>query len=341
MNPRRRRLLIPGLLVALLVVVVVAALADRADAATDRPVATIGDARVTESSGLAVSSTHDDLGYTVNDSGHAAEVFAIDLTSGAVVGVTSVRADFRDVEALALRDGTLWIGDVGDNDAERDDLALYAIDEPGRESGKVDARRFPVRLEGGPADVEALLADPGSDELFVVTKSLASAAVLSLDESDLDPARAAVFTTVARDLPALVTDGAFSPDGSRVALLSYGSLWTVDPADWSALGRQGLPEASQTETVAFVAPATVLVGSEGADSPLYRLDLRPEQAQAQAPATIATGVPTSAPTTAPGSPPVVEEDSRAALLGGAGAAGVLALAALLLWRLRAHSSRAR
>ncbi|MET1134301.1 MAG: hypothetical protein ABWX60_12845, partial [Aeromicrobium sp.] len=124
MNPRRRRLLIPGLLVALIVVVLVASLVDRAEAATDEPVAVLGDARITESSGLAVSSSHEGLAYTVNDSGNAAEVFAVDLATGDVVGVTTVRATFRDVEALALRDGTLWIGDVGDNRAERDDLAL-------------------------------------------------------------------------------------------------------------------------------------------------------------------------------------------------------------------------
>lgn len=344
MNPRHRRLLIPGLLVALLVVVVIAALTDRAEATTDGPVATIADPRISESSGLAVSARHEGLGYTVNDSGHAAEVFAIDLATGAVVGVTTVRAQFRDVEALALRDGTLWIGDVGDNDAVRDDLALYAIDEPGRASGTVDARRNPVRLAGGAADVEALLADPDSDALFVVTKSLASAAVLSLDESALDPSRTAVFRPVARDLPAFVTDGAFSADGSRVALLSYGWLWTIDPADWSVVGRQALPALSQTETVAFVDRDAVLVGSEGVDSPLYRLDLSPEVVRPEAPETVATGRPTSEPTTDPvptPAPVAAEADAPVMLLGGAGVVGLLALGGLVAWRLRSRSTRSR
>ncbi|SKB08088.1 hypothetical protein [Aeromicrobium choanae] len=336
MNPRRRRLLIPGLLVALIVVVVVTSLIDRADAATDEPVAVLGDARITESSGLAVSAAHEGLAYTVNDSGNAPEVFAVDLASGAVVGVTTVRATFRDVEALALRDGTLWIGDVGDNRAERDDLALYAIDEPGRASGTVGARRYPVALAGGPADVEALLAPPDSDLLQVVTKSLGGGMVMTLDEDDLDPDRAAEFEATASGLPALVTDGAFSPDGSRVALLSYGSLWTIDPADWSIAGSRSLPPLEQAETVAFVDDDAVLVGSEGADSPLYRLDLPVGAASADGPATVATSVPepsASAPAeVAAASRTGVAVDTRTVVLVGVGVAALVVLVVVLARR---------
>ncbi|WP_286931148.1 MULTISPECIES: hypothetical protein [Aeromicrobium] len=338
MNPRRRRLLIPGLLVALIVVVVVTSLIDRADAATDKPVAVLGDARITESSGLAVSSAHDGLAYTVNDSGNAPEVFAVDLSSGDVVGVTTVRADFRDVEALALRDGTLWIGDVGDNRAERDDLALYAIDEPGRASATVAAQRYPVALAGGPADVEALLAPPDSDRLHVVTKAVGDAAVMTLDTGDLDTRSTTEFEATASGLPALVTDGAFSPDGSRVALVSYGSLWTIDPADWSIVGSGPLPPLEQAETVAFVDDDddAVLVGTEGADSPLYRLDLPVGSASAGGPATVATSVPE--PSVSPASAEVaaasstgVAVDTRTVVLGGL---GVAALAVLLVVAVR-------
>jgi hypothetical protein len=146
-NPRHRRLLIPGLLLALIAVVIVASLVDRSDAATSGPAVTLSDPRITESSGLALSSDHADLAYPVNDSGHAAQVFAVDLSS--------------QVEALAVRDGTLWIGDVGDSDAERDDAALYAIDEPGRDDGTAEAKRYPVALAGGPPTSRCSSRPPG------------------------------------------------------------------------------------------------------------------------------------------------------------------------------------
>lgn len=344
MNPRRRRLLIPGLLAALIIVVVVASLTDRAEAASADPDVVLGDPRITESSGLAVSSVHPDLAYTVNDSGSAAEVFAIDLASGDVVGVTKIRASFRDVEALALRDGTLWIADVGDNRAQRDDTALYAIDEPGRTSHTVAARRFPVALTGGPADVEALLAQPGSDRLFLVTKTITAAKVLSASESDLDPDRVTTFEPVGAGLPPLVTDGSFSPDGSRVALLSYGFVSTVDPSDWSVVGRQNLPLVAQNETLSFVSENEVLVGSEGSDSPLLRVTLQPGPTSPAEPETVATGTP--APASA-GSGDVAAEGQSASdrvrpvLMGGVGVLVLTGLGTLVAVRHRARSEGSR
>lgn len=337
MNPRHRRLLIPGLLLALIAIVVVASLIDRADAATERPAVVLSDPRITESSGLAVSTTHDDLAYTVNDSGNATEVFAFDLSTGEVVGVTTLRSTLRDVEALALRDGTLWIGDLGDNRAERDDTSLVAIDEPGRNSRTVDGTRYPVALEGGPADVEALLAPPDSDLLHVVTKSLGEATVLSVDEDDLGPGRTTAFEATATGLPALVTDGAFSPDGTRVALLSYGSLWAVDPADWSIVGSRALPSLEQSETVAFVGDDAVLVGSEGTDSPLHRLDLPVGLAvDPGGPDTVA--VTPAAPSATASAPPAAAADTgdaigtRTVVLSGVGLLGAVSLVGFVVLR---------
>ncbi|GAA2086736.1 hypothetical protein IDH50_08190 [Aeromicrobium tamlense] len=337
MNPRHRRLLIPGLLIALIVVVVVASLADRAGAASAEPEVVLSDPRITESSGLAVSAEHDDLAYTVNDSGNAAEVFAVDLSTGEVAGVTTVRADFRDVEALALRDGTLWIGDVGDNRRERDDLALFAIDEPGRATATVEPRRFAVSLEGGPADVETLLAPPGSDLLQVVTKTVADATLLTLAEGDLDPAGSTEFEVTTSGMPPLVTDGAYSPDGSRVALVSYGALWSMDPADWSPVGSGSLPPLEQSETVAFVSDDAVLVGSEGEASPLYRLDLPVSEVAADRVATVATSTPKPTPSAEPAARSSEQSegfaiDLRTLVVGGIGLAAVLALAVVFVAR---------
>lgn len=331
MNPRHRRMLIPGLLIALMVVVVIAAVVDRADAA-DRGDLVMSDPRITESSGLAVSRTHEQLAYTVNDSGHDAEVFAIDLRTGEVVGVTTVEATFRDVEALALRDGTLWIADLGDNRGERDDAALFAIDEPGPTTATVSARRHPVALAGGPADVEALLAEPGTDRLHVVTKSMSMATLHAVSEADLAEDRVTVLEVERGGLPAMVTDGAWSPDGETIALLSYGTIWTLDPSDWSVVDRLTHP-LSQSETLAFVDDTTVLVGREGRDSPLRRVELA-IASSAPTPATIATAHTSGAGVAASAS-------DRTVLLGGAGllAAVALGAAGLVVGRGRRRSRR--
>lgn len=339
-NPRHRRWLIPGLLIALIVVVVVAALTGRADADTAAPVVRIGDSRITESSGLAVSAKDPDLAYTVNDSGHAPIVFAIDLTTGAVVGTTRLAARPADVEALALAGGTLWIADLGDNAGVRTDTALYAIDEPGRASGTVRPRRYGLDVPDG-ADVEALLAAPDGD-LFVVTKGLAGGSVYAV--TGLSPGGSAGLRHVADGLPSLVTDGAVSPDGRRVALLTYLSIVTVDARDWDIVGSQALPSGlEQAETLAFLPGDRdrVLVGSEGRDSPLFAVTLDP--ASDQGPPSVATvstvspgstASPSAAATVAadpsagePAAAPASGETRSGLLWGVGGAAAILALAA--------------
>ncbi|MEO6473071.1 MAG: hypothetical protein ABIR57_13855, partial [Aeromicrobium sp.] len=77
MNPRYRRLLIPGLLAVLIVVVLLSALARSARGdTTTRPtdpigvVSTITDKHIKESSGLVLSLKDPDLAYTINDSGN-------------------------------------------------------------------------------------------------------------------------------------------------------------------------------------------------------------------------------------------------------------------------------
>ena len=95
MNPRHRRLLIPGLLITLLVVVLLASLVGRAGATTARQdsagatvACTVDDPRIDEQSGLAVSAAYPGTAYVVNDSGSDAEVDALDRATCDVVGVT-------------------------------------------------------------------------------------------------------------------------------------------------------------------------------------------------------------------------------------------------------------
>ena len=143
----------------LLAVVLAALVPAPAQADKAEPVVTITDDRIPESSGLAVSPSHPGLLYTLNDSDNAASVYAIDRRTGDVVGVTTL-GDYAltDTEAIAAgADGTLWIGDIGDNSGSRHDVALYAIPEPGRGDSTVTPKRYPIRYPSGPQDAETVL----------------------------------------------------------------------------------------------------------------------------------------------------------------------------------------
>jgi DNA-binding beta-propeller fold protein YncE len=286
MNPRYRRLLIPGLLTLLLVVVVVASLVQDAQASDGGPapeeVSRIDDPRVTESSGLAVSRRHDDLAYTVNDSGHEPLVLAVRVSTGEVVGATRLLGEgFRDVEALALdADGRLWVADTGDNRGVRHDASVYVLDEPGVGDGVVEPTRYPIAYDDDASpDVEAMVVhDDGTVELF--SKNLSGGESYELAPGTLEAGSRAVAELTADDLPLMITDAALSPDGRRLLLRTYVSVVVLDASDPDRAPVATLPVTGlrQGETVA-VEPAgdTFLVGSEGAGQPLWRLAL-PEPA---------------------------------------------------------------
>lgn len=332
MNPRHRRLLIPGLLLALLVVVLIASLAGRADAAESRVVSTIDDPRVTESSGLVVSATHADLAYTVNDSGNDPLVFAVRVSTGEVVGTTTVRGGpMVDTEALALDgDGVLWIADTGDNLEQRDDVALYAIDEPGEGDHSVTATRYPLSYPAGPRDVEAFVIDPTTGSRFLLTKGFLGGSVLRLPDA-LSTARANVPEELGVELPLMVTDATVTPDGSAALVRTYIAVHVVDPADWEVERSIPVGAQPQGETIAMEPSGeSFLIGSEGAGSELVRMGFDATGGEA--------AVPTATPE--PAIAPVADDTAEAERTWWvAGAAGALALAVALALLVRRRARR--
>lgn len=352
MNPRRRRLLFPALLVVLLVVAAVVSWERDADAATSgevrsgevgsggsradaRVVSTVRDERIAESSGLAVSQVHDDLAYTINDSGNADVVFALRVSTGQVVGTTTVQGTpWVDTEALTLHDGKLWIGDVGDNLGGRDDAALYAIDEPGPGTGTAASTRYPVSYPDGPQDVESLALD-AEGRFLLVTKDLLAGQLLRL------PARLSTTgTNVAEPVgdPTLLmaTDASTSPDGRHVVVRNYIAAAVLDATDLTTVRSETLPEQRQGETIAFERSGTsYLIGSEGSPWALQRIGFSPEQGGTTAPS--ATPAPTApAPTdrTAPqDGPGEVGRPWFAVVVGGV---AVLLLAGVGAWTARSR-----
>lgn len=121
--------------------------------------------------------------WTHNDSGDVARLFALD-TAGRHLGLFTL----PDVEAVDWEDmacgpgplagqSYLYIGDFGDNAAERDVKTVYRVPEPElrldqepleRELPGVVAIRF--RFPDGPRDAETLIVDPVSADIIIVSK---------------------------------------------------------------------------------------------------------------------------------------------------------------------------
>lgn len=245
-----------------------------------RPEFRFHDPAIVESSGLAVV---DGLVATVNDSGDEARVFAVDPATGATVGVTRWGGDAVDVEALApAGDGFVWVGDIGDNARARDTVTVTRV-PVGPGDRTVEAPSYDLRYPDGPSDAEALLADPRTGRLYVVTKGVFGG-VVHVAPRELAEDRVNLLRPVARVM-SIVTDGSFLPDGEHVVLRDYGRAVVYAVPSWESVAEVALPEQEQGEGIAAVGEDRVLVSSEGQDSPVFEVALPDVPAQSPAPRT--------------------------------------------------------
>ena len=141
-------------------------------AAAERPVPShelfaFQDDHIIESSGL-VDRRH--VVYTNNDSGDGAYVYGVDPTSGRTISRTTYADSVTDVEAIAPgAGGTIWAGDIGDNRANRHDIAVYRM---APRDGEHPGTKYPLTYPDGPHDAETLLVQPRTQRVFVVSKAV-------------------------------------------------------------------------------------------------------------------------------------------------------------------------
>lgn len=231
-----------------------------------------GDSAIDESSGLVVLSTGQVV--TANDSGDTARVFTVDPGSGETTRTTTWPGDAVDIEALAPAPGgrAVWVGDIGDNDEDRDTVQVTHLPLDGDTATTYDL----VYPGGSRHDAEALLADPITGRLHVVTKGLFGGAVMAAPH----PLRADRPNRLRQvgTAGSLVTDGAFLPGAGAVVLRSYDRAWVVSADSWETLVAWRLPRQEQGEGLAVDTTGpmpTLLLSSEGASAEVLREPLPP------------------------------------------------------------------
>jgi hypothetical protein len=249
-----------------------------ASAAADGDVfLTIKDERITESSGLVASTQHPDVFWTHNDSSDAPRVYAIGKDGATKATITLSGVDARDWEAITIGkddagNPAIFVGDIGDNlHGKWPEVWIYRFEEPKTlADATVKATKFRVRYDDGPRDAEALLMDPRTNKLYIASKELDGGLYEQPDK--LTPGAINTFKRIA-PAGSTVTDGAFSPDGSRFVLRAYFSA-TVYSAPGKEVGGVSVPIQRQGESVAWTPDGkAVLFGSEGKNSQVRRVDL--------------------------------------------------------------------
>jgi hypothetical protein len=271
--------------------------------------ANLTDTRVTESSGLATSLRYPNaltgILWTHNDSGNPPYLFATDRTGAAracfeVDNATNV--DWEDIaEGPGAGGNSLYIGDFGDNDGVRTDLAIYRVAEPDVAAAPaypaightLPADRIPFTYPGGARyDAETLLVNAITGEGFVVTKESSGTSRVFQFPAPLQTLSAGVsvaLTQVATvrfrgllEISRTATGGDISPDGMRIVIRTYTQAreWTINAGQsvadalTSNHARTFLLPFGQGESVCYRPDGfALLFTSEQTPCPLYELPI--------------------------------------------------------------------
>jgi len=252
--------------------------------------------QVPECSALWASTLHPGVFWTLSDSGNKPEIVPVRADGSTVIGPTGPWLGVAlkglkntDWEALtADGQGNLILGDVGNNLSRRKELAFYVFKEPALGAKEVsDFKKYTFSWPDQSVypdpeishDCEAIFVVRG--KLYLLTKHRRDT-LTDLWRAELPAVgEQAVLTKLARfDAKGMVTDASVSPDGKRLAVLTYRMAWVFDlPAIGEAFFQGPAKVAPfsppllswQVEGCAWLDAETLLIGSEQGD--LFKLPL--------------------------------------------------------------------
>jgi len=243
----------------------------------------VADTELFEVSGIATSRRNQGVLWAHNDSGGGPDVYAVG-EDGADLGRFRLGGDATavDWEDMTLGPGPqegvdhLYMGDIGDNRSQRDEVVVYRVVEPQVDAAAATAGppadgtiaavdTLTLTYPDGAHDAETLLSDPVGGDVFVVSKQWdGEASGVYRIPADAAPGAPTVMEHVG-DVPGvdgqMATSGDIAADGSLVALRTYAHVlvWDREPGQTVAEALAGEPcEAPppsevQGEALAFTA----------------------------------------------------------------------------------------
>ena len=152
----------------------------------------VEDGNLEEISGLALSSKNKGIIWVHNDSGHTASVYALNSDRKIVLELILDGIEQKDWEDVALgpcgRGACIFVGDIGDNDSDRDNVAVFVLEEPDvNEDDKYqkvivkDFNEYRFGYKDKPRNAEGLAVD-AEGELYIFSKEGEQSAVFKVSE---------------------------------------------------------------------------------------------------------------------------------------------------------------
>lgn len=255
-------------------------------------IADLDDLRINESSGVAASRLDPNIIWMHNDSGDDPVLYATDARGENLGRFVVEGADARDWEDMCsfTLDGRayLLVADVGNNRRDRDPVPLYLVPErPLKTAPQLRATKtIRIRFADGPHDCESVAFDPITRSLVFISKHYGQVGthcrVFTLPLDDIGTNRIHELEPITRLPYSLATAMDISPDGSRVAVLTYSMIRIYDRRDgenWANTFSRTpqkliLPGVYQFEAICFTHDGrSLILTSEAEPCPMWRYDL--------------------------------------------------------------------
>ena len=198
-----------------------------------------------EASGLVSSRKNVGSLWAHNDSGDQNRIFLIDSYGKGKREFKLLGAENRDWEDMGIvseADGsaTIYLADFGDNNANYSSYSLYWCKEPVVDSNTplantiTQVSKLTFTLSDGPRDMECLLVDQKTKDIFIISKrenskrlyKIAASSVVAGGTAKAEFIRELNFSkpisTDARLITAAyITGGSISPDNSEILIKNY------------------------------------------------------------------------------------------------------------------------
>ena len=242
-----------------------------------------------EASGMVSSSLDDQVLWLHNDSGDSARIFAISSSGElrATVGLDGItHVDWEDMArgpcGSAETGQCLYLGDIGDNDENRDHVVIHRIVEPNPADGDSsisEVETMTLRYPDDPHDAEAMVVDSTGRVLLLTKRSGARFRVYAADFR-VEPEPIVLDLLVEVPSPPqglrLVTAADLSADGRWLLVRTYSAAMEYRLGADQTLSDLGEVEALAVPTAREPQGEAIAYGvggfwhvSEGSEPPLF------------------------------------------------------------------------
>ena len=193
----------------------------------------VEETEINEASGIASSLKYPGLLYTHNDSGGEAAVYVLNQIGLMPAKIILKGIENRDWEDIATcydpkdKKPYVYVGDIGDNNSSHSSSFIYRFEEPEIKDTLIlvhNIQKIEFVYEDGPRDAEALMVDPKTGDIYIISKRDNPAKIyqLSYPQSFTEVNTARLIGTLSYKW---VVAADFSPSGDYILVKTYNQIY--------------------------------------------------------------------------------------------------------------------